>query len=338
MGATFAQVKVWADGQTIDAAGLNAEPQNILNNFTPAGMDDESLNLSAMRAVADPYPATTESLAVSLQGELQRIRFLLAQITGKTYWYQDPDTSLAAIATGYRDYISGLTTSNATDTDHDIAVAAGCAMDSTNTCMLTLATAMTKRIDAAWAAGDANGGLFSGSVAINTWYHLFLIKKDSDGTIDAGFDTSITAANIPTGYTKYRKIISVLTNGSSNILNYDQSGKTVAWRARVKVMDDNNGANNTNCLSLNIAAAVPPAIEGVWGTVMANTGALWFFCSARTFSNGMAADQGEADSVALAGSSNTAPWSLPVLVTDQTIYVETSGNSCDVWVSGFRMR
>ncbi|MCE5336834.1 MAG: hypothetical protein LLG06_19830 [Desulfobacteraceae bacterium] len=88
------------------AADLNAEFDNILNNLTPAGMDDASANLAAMQATADPYPAGSASLATSLAGELQRLRFLIKQITGEAQWYIDPDTDLATVATA----VSGLTT------------------------------------------------------------------------------------------------------------------------------------------------------------------------------------------------------------------------------------
>lgn len=127
-------------------------------------------------------------------------------------------------------HISGLTLSNAADADHDITIAIGEAANSSGAAALILAASITKQIDAAWAAGDAAGGLFTGVVAINTWYHVFLIRKDSDGTIDAGFDTSITAANIPAGYTAYRRIGSVLTDGSSNILNFTQFGDQFTWK------------------------------------------------------------------------------------------------------------
>ena len=60
-------------------------------------MDDYSADAAAMRVTTDPYPASSESLATSLQGELERIRYLIAQITGKTYWYQDPDGTFATL-------------------------------------------------------------------------------------------------------------------------------------------------------------------------------------------------------------------------------------------------
>ena len=154
----------------------------------------------------------------------------LVDIGGATPGLPAIDGSLlTGIVSIQRGYIDGLIMSNAVDTDHDISIAIGSAFDSLNADKLDLESVITKQIDAVWAAGDNVGGLFSGSVAIDTWYHLFLIKKDSDGSIDAGFDTSITAANIPAGYTAYRRIGSVLTDGSGNIYQFIQIGDCIIW-------------------------------------------------------------------------------------------------------------
>ena len=56
-----------------------------------------SADATAMQATTDPYPAGSPSLATSLLGEIQRLRYLVAQITGETYWYIDPDVSLATL-------------------------------------------------------------------------------------------------------------------------------------------------------------------------------------------------------------------------------------------------
>lgn len=97
MGSTFSRVKTWSSGETLTAADLNAEFDNILNNLDPDGVDDASASASAMQDAADPYPASTASLATSLTGELKRLRYLLAQITGETYWYIDPDNDIATL-------------------------------------------------------------------------------------------------------------------------------------------------------------------------------------------------------------------------------------------------
>ena len=40
-------------------------------------------------------PQGSESQATSLAGELERLRFIIKEITGKTYWYESPDSSLS---------------------------------------------------------------------------------------------------------------------------------------------------------------------------------------------------------------------------------------------------
>lgn len=136
-------------------------------------------------------------------------------------------------------FLFGLALSNDTDTDHDIAIATGECRDSSDTYNMTLSAVLTKQIDASWVAGDDAGGMFTGSVANDTWYHVFLIRKDSDGSIDAGFDTSISAANIPAGYTAYRRMGSVLTDASANINQFRQNGDYFKW---VDNVQDKNAA------------------------------------------------------------------------------------------------
>jgi hypothetical protein len=111
---------------------------------------------------------------------------------------------------------------NTTDANNDIDFSTGAIADSTGEYLLENGSTLVKQLDAAWAVGTNAGGLFSGTKAINTTYHCFLIRKDSDGSIDAGYDTSVSAANIPAGYTAYRRIGSILTDGSGNILAFTQ--------------------------------------------------------------------------------------------------------------------
>jgi len=106
-------------------------------------------------------------------------------------------------------YIAGLIPSNDTDTDHDINITAGKARDAVDSFSINLASEITKQIDVDWVAGDDAGGFPSGlTLSADTWYHVFVIAK-TDGTTDAGFDTSLTATNLlsdATGYTKYRRV------------------------------------------------------------------------------------------------------------------------------------
>lgn len=90
MGATFNRVKTWI-AEVLTSSDLNAEFDNILNNFTPAGMDDASVNLAAMRTQRD---VTGASLATDGAEEFHGLRFQFDSIIGKDYWYEAADTSL----------------------------------------------------------------------------------------------------------------------------------------------------------------------------------------------------------------------------------------------------
>lgn len=166
-----------------------------------------------------------------------------------------------------KNHIAGLVLSNdAGDATHDVNITAGEATDSTDSYILKLTSEITKQIDATWAAGDDAGGMFTGSVAADTWYHVFLIRKDSDGTIDAGFDTSISAANIPTGYTAYRRIGSVLTDGSSLVLAFqmiEQHGgrRLVKWD-----VPDGMSSGGASTTATALTAQIPPGLklEGIF--------------------------------------------------------------------------
>jgi hypothetical protein len=163
-----------------------------------------------------------------------------------------------------RSFLAGLGISNnAVDADHDIDIAAGECRDSGNDANIILASAITKRIDATWAVGTNNGGLFDGTVANATWYHIFVIKKDSDGTIDAGFDTDVAAAHIPTGYSDYRRIGAVLTNGSANIIGFHQYKNEILWDNPTLDVDESNfgATEQTGTLSVPNDIAIDAIIN-----------------------------------------------------------------------------
>lgn len=161
-------------------------------------------------------------------------------------------------------YISGLLMSNAADASHDITISAGLARDFADTQDMVLASAITKQIDVNWAEGTASGGFPSGlTLTANTWYRVFIIRKTSDGTIDAGFDTSATASNLladATGYSQYRRVGWVWTNGSANIFGFQMlDGKVLfnfGW-------NDESATSIGTTLSSAMTATVPPNHIGI---------------------------------------------------------------------------
>ncbi|MBS4052678.1 MAG: hypothetical protein KGZ69_15980 [Methylomonas sp.] len=121
-------------------------------------------------------------------------------------------------------YISGLVISNnSSDAGHDIDISVGECRDSSDAANLAITSVLTKQIDVNWVAGTNAGGFPSSlSLSANTVYHFFMIRNSSTSVVDAGFDTSLTAANLLTAssYDQYRRIGSVITNGSNTIIAF----------------------------------------------------------------------------------------------------------------------
>lgn len=102
MSAPISQYQVVIPGQTITASLWNGMETNIINvGLIPTGIEDASANDAAMQTTADPYPGSVISRPTDLLGEVQRIRFQLVNITGKTYWYEDPAITLEATNTAF---------------------------------------------------------------------------------------------------------------------------------------------------------------------------------------------------------------------------------------------
>lgn len=100
MPATFPiPLIVVIPGQLIAASLWNNEWTNIYNNFIPAGVDGYSQTDVIMQTQTDPYPGNVVSHASSLAGELERLRFTIAGLSGKTYWYQPPTKTNEALNT-----------------------------------------------------------------------------------------------------------------------------------------------------------------------------------------------------------------------------------------------
>lgn len=151
-------------------------------------------------------------------------------------------------------HLDGLTLSiSSGDAANDIDIAAGSARDSTDVANLVLASAITKRLDAAWAVGNGGGGLDAGTKAVSTWYALHLIRRPDTGVVDVLFSASGTAPTMPANYTQRRRLGWVRTDGSGNLTAFFQAGDDFFWRDYV--LDYNASMPTTATL---ITLSVPP--------------------------------------------------------------------------------
>lgn len=121
---------------------------------------------------------------------------------------------------------------NATDTEHDIDFAAG-KISSDDGTLVMVNSAMTKSVDTPFSSGTNQGGWPSGLAypSINrTTIHVFEVSTPG-GITDFGFDTSVTAVNlladtniVAGGYTKKRRVASLLLDASNNWVGFVQYG------------------------------------------------------------------------------------------------------------------
>lgn len=92
MGANYSHTQRGVITLTPDI--YNADHQNHIDNAVPALFDDYSASVAQMRLMTSPGGVGSESLPTSLAGEIERLRYIIKQITGNTYWYEAPSFAL----------------------------------------------------------------------------------------------------------------------------------------------------------------------------------------------------------------------------------------------------
>ncbi len=130
---TYSLIKTVITGESITATDRNAEHTGHITHAEPDGVGGHSDSIAEMRQTTDPYPAGSPSLATALAGEIERLRYLIAQITGETYWYVDPDFAITGLLPGpagtkawfYQDTAPTGWTLDATPSDALLAVKGG---------------------------------------------------------------------------------------------------------------------------------------------------------------------------------------------------------------------
>lgn len=120
-----------------------------------------------------------------------------------------------------RNYLSGgILSNNVTDAINDIDVAAGVCRDDTDAVDISI-PAITKQLDAAWAAGTNQGGRDGG--LIDWGWHVYVIMK-VDRTTDVIMTTTYDNPTMPSGYIYKRRLGSVVRNGAGGIRPFKQMG------------------------------------------------------------------------------------------------------------------
>lgn len=156
-----------------------------------------------------------------------------------------------------RGYLWDLQMSNAADANNDITVAAGEATDEGHAIVMSLGSALTKQLDAAWAVGNNAGGLNTGAKAANTWYEVHLIRRSDTGVVDVMFTTTANRATRPANYDQQRRIGWIRTDGSSNIRAFTQVNDHFTWTTQI-----NDVSATATTTAAAVTVTVPPGCIG----------------------------------------------------------------------------
>lgn len=122
-------------------------------------------------------------------------------------------------------------------TTTQVTMSFGNCRDSTNQRSIPRPVPMTKRLDLAWAAGNGNGGRTSAvAVGANQTWWIHAILDDVHGLTDLILDPSYTNPTLPAGYTYFRPVYAILTDGAGlirQVIHYPD-GDTTVFKANAR--------------------------------------------------------------------------------------------------------
>ncbi len=139
-------------------------------------------------------------------------------------------------------HIDGLRITNGSTPATDIDVSAGSCRADDDSANIVMENAITKKLNAAFAEGNNQGCLDTGTVAADTVYDIYEIGK-SDGTADVLATTKGSSPALPSGFTTKKFIGRLPTDGSSNIVSEQITQQEVDgqyYEARVDVSSGNS--------------------------------------------------------------------------------------------------
>jgi len=108
-----------------------------------------------------------------------------------------------------------------------MAIGGGQVVDSTQAKMFVINP--LGKTTSAWAVGDNQGGLDTGTIAADTTYHIFAIIRNDTGVTDYLFSLSATAPSLPTDYDLFKRIGSWRTDASSDWYKGSSQGEFFYW-------------------------------------------------------------------------------------------------------------
>lgn len=129
--------------------------------------------------------------------------------------------------------------SGAPNTTIDVGAGQAKTTDNLNTISILTTISGILQSSGTWSAGTGQNKLDTGAKANSTWYHIFAIRRTSDGAGDIIFSLSPTTPTLPSGYSGIRWLYAIYTNVSGNIKQFVNEGDLTFWK------DVNNDINSS---------------------------------------------------------------------------------------------
>ena len=173
--------------------------------------------------------------------------------TWGTKWNTNADTIDAAMASILGNIVD-LTLSTA-GSSSTFGISAGSVSG------MSLSTAYTKTTST-WEVGSTKGSLDAGAIAPSTCYHVYLIKRTDTGVSDVLVSLNPTIAQptatptMPAGYTLFRRIGSMRTDGSSHWVKFFQWGNEFTLDAPVAITPITNLDTTPVLITLNVPTGI----------------------------------------------------------------------------------
>ena len=258
-------------------------------------------------------------------------------VTGKLV--KDAGFGLANWANGYiPKFRNGLVLSNNSTTG--INIAPGAISDSKNKYILKLTTTPFYKVlqnSGDWSAGSGGNGLFQNAALAKGYYYVYLIRKDADGTIDAGFSDSATNPSLPAGYTAFAYLgafCNTSTDTTANISLFHQYGNRFMFDSASQSEAETPASTNR----LSVSVKTPPALIGIFTFIVyPNTSTsvfAWIGSADRTnaAASAMSADLFTRTSTPGAGAGGGCGGEFEVYNAAGTIYYRVSDNNCVIYI------
>lgn len=157
-----------------------------------------------------------------------------------------------------RGVVNGLKVSN-NGTDA-IDVATGSILDDADAVTIKLVAALTdKQLGSVWAPGSSAGMLDTGVEAVNSTYHIYLIRRSDTGNVDVLASLDAASPTMPADYDQKQLFWSIMTDATPDIRPFYQWGDECYWKTRI----NNINTTTPSTSALEFEVTTPLGIETI---------------------------------------------------------------------------